>query len=59
MGNHHISRDVKIAMLNLYEQGYLLVKEILVCTGFSRSTFFMFSTFGVPPNSPLRIQADY
>jgi len=40
MGNRRISRDVKIAALNLYEQGHLSVKEILACVGFSRSTFF-------------------
>ncbi|KAJ7022258.1 hypothetical protein C8F04DRAFT_924834, partial [Mycena alexandri] len=40
MGNHRISRDVKIAALNLYERGHLPLKEILACVGFSRSTFF-------------------
>ncbi|KAJ6454596.1 Homeodomain-like protein, partial [Mycena sanguinolenta] len=35
-----ISRDLKIAALNLYEQGHLTLKEILACVGFSRSTFF-------------------
>jgi len=40
MRNRSISRDLKIAALNLYEQGYLLLKAILACVGFSRSTFF-------------------
>jgi transposase len=40
MGNRRISRDVKIAALNLYEQGHLSIKQILACVGFSRSTFF-------------------
>jgi transposase len=40
MGNRRISRDVKIAALNLYEQGHLSVNQILACVGFSRSTFF-------------------
>ncbi|KAJ7304645.1 hypothetical protein DFH08DRAFT_758666 [Mycena albidolilacea] len=40
MGNRRISRDVKIAALNLYEQGHLSIKKILAWVGFSRSTFF-------------------
>ncbi|KAK6981405.1 hypothetical protein R3P38DRAFT_3234170 [Favolaschia claudopus] len=40
MGNRSISRDVKIAALNLYEKGHLPLKSILACVGFSRSTFF-------------------
>ncbi|KAJ7155273.1 hypothetical protein C8R46DRAFT_910685 [Mycena filopes] len=40
MGNRKISRDVKIAALNLYERGHLPLKEILACVGFSRRTFF-------------------
>jgi len=39
MGNHTIHRDVKIAALNLWEQGLLPLKDILSCVGFSRSTF--------------------
>ncbi|KAJ6479049.1 Homeodomain-like protein, partial [Mycena sanguinolenta] len=35
-----ISRDLKIAALNLYEQGHFSLKQILACVGFSRSTFF-------------------
>lgn len=35
-----ISRDVKIAAINFYEQGHLSLKDILDCVGFSRSTFF-------------------
>ncbi|KAJ7433077.1 hypothetical protein B0H11DRAFT_1834238 [Mycena galericulata] len=35
-----ISRDVKIAPINLWERGHLPLKEILACVGFSRSTFF-------------------
>ncbi|KAJ7763180.1 hypothetical protein DFH07DRAFT_738961 [Mycena maculata] len=31
MGNRHISRDVKIAAINLYEQGHLTLKQILDC----------------------------
>ncbi|KAJ7036319.1 hypothetical protein C8F04DRAFT_1210102 [Mycena alexandri] len=40
MGNRSISRNVKIAALNLYERGHLPLKEILAWVGFSRSTFF-------------------
>jgi transposase len=40
MGNRSISRDLKIAALNLYEHGHLSLKQILDCVGFSRSTFF-------------------
>ncbi|KAJ7038456.1 hypothetical protein C8F04DRAFT_915687, partial [Mycena alexandri] len=40
MVNHSISRDVKIAALNLYEHGRLSLTEILDCVGFSRRTFF-------------------
>lgn len=40
MGNRAISRDVKIAALNLWEQGHLPLKDILSCVGFSRRTFF-------------------
>ncbi|KAJ7435679.1 hypothetical protein B0H11DRAFT_1713419, partial [Mycena galericulata] len=40
MGNRRISRDVKIAALNLWEQGHLPLKVILSCVGFSRRTFF-------------------
>jgi hypothetical protein len=40
MGNCSISRDLKIAALNLYEQGHLPLKTILSCVGFSRRTFF-------------------
>ncbi|KAJ7309239.1 hypothetical protein DFH08DRAFT_1050382 [Mycena albidolilacea] len=40
MPNRHISRDVKIAALNLYEQGHLSIQQILDCVGFSCSTFF-------------------
>ncbi|KAJ6505673.1 hypothetical protein C8R47DRAFT_967791 [Mycena vitilis] len=40
MGNRSISRDVKIAALNLFEHGRLSLKEILKCVGFSRRTFF-------------------
>ena len=40
MGNRSVNRDLKIAALNLYEQGHLPLKTILSCVGFSRSTFF-------------------
>ncbi|KAJ7120563.1 hypothetical protein C8R43DRAFT_1090895 [Mycena crocata] len=40
MGNRHISRDVKIAAINLYELGHLSLKDILACVGFSRRTFY-------------------
>ncbi|KAJ6529201.1 hypothetical protein B0H19DRAFT_968465 [Mycena capillaripes] len=40
MGNRAIHRDVKIAALNLWEQGHLKLKDILSCVGFSRRTFF-------------------
>ncbi|KAJ7339709.1 hypothetical protein DFH08DRAFT_621874, partial [Mycena albidolilacea] len=40
MGNRRISRDVKIAALNLYEQGHLSIKKILACVACSGSTFF-------------------
>ncbi|KAJ7027591.1 hypothetical protein C8F04DRAFT_880341, partial [Mycena alexandri] len=35
-----ISRDVKIAALNLYENGHLTLPEILKCVGFSERTFY-------------------
>lgn len=35
-----ISRDVKIAALNLYETGQMSLADILACVGFSRRTFF-------------------
>ncbi|KAJ7737864.1 hypothetical protein DFH07DRAFT_752822 [Mycena maculata] len=40
MGNRHISRDVKIAAINLYDQGHLTLKQILDCVGFSQRTFY-------------------
>jgi transposase len=40
MGNRSISRDVKIAAINLYEQGHLSLHQILACVGFSESTFY-------------------
>lgn len=40
MGNRAISRDVKIAAINLYEHGQLSLTDILHCVGFSRRTFF-------------------
>ncbi|KAK6972291.1 hypothetical protein R3P38DRAFT_3240036 [Favolaschia claudopus] len=40
MPNRSISRDVKIAAVNLYEQDILTLKQILDCVGFSRRTFF-------------------
>ncbi|KAJ7024996.1 Homeodomain-like protein, partial [Mycena alexandri] len=40
MGFRHISRDVKIAALNLYEHGRLTLPEILQCVGFSERTFY-------------------
>ncbi|KAJ7020874.1 hypothetical protein C8F04DRAFT_973533, partial [Mycena alexandri] len=40
MGFRHISRDVKIAALNLYENGRLTLPEILECVGFSERTFY-------------------
>ncbi|KAJ7323592.1 hypothetical protein DFH08DRAFT_711756 [Mycena albidolilacea] len=40
MPNQHISRDVKIAALNLYKQGHLSIQQILDCVGFLHSTFF-------------------
>ncbi|KAJ7106300.1 hypothetical protein C8R44DRAFT_638721 [Mycena epipterygia] len=40
MVNRRISRDVKIAAINLYEQGHLSLNAIISCVGFSRSTFF-------------------
>ncbi|KAJ7304767.1 hypothetical protein DFH08DRAFT_918686 [Mycena albidolilacea] len=40
MGNRSISRDVKIAAINLYEQGHLSLQQILACVGFSESTFY-------------------
>lgn len=35
-----ISRDVKIAALNLHENGLLPLKDILACVGFSEGTFY-------------------
>jgi transposase len=35
-----ISRDVKIAALNLHENGILPLPDILACVGFSESTFY-------------------
>ncbi|KAJ7605201.1 hypothetical protein FB45DRAFT_879735 [Roridomyces roridus] len=40
MGNRRISRDVKIAAINLWEHGQLSLNDILACVGFSRATFF-------------------
>jgi transposase len=40
MGYHRISRDVKIAAINLYEQGLLSLDDILNCCGFSERTFY-------------------
>ncbi|KAF8119608.1 hypothetical protein EV363DRAFT_1409892 [Boletus edulis] len=39
MGNKHISRDVKLAAIQLHNQGILSTLEILDCVGFSRHTF--------------------
>ncbi|KAF8240971.1 hypothetical protein L208DRAFT_1015839, partial [Tricholoma matsutake] len=35
-----ISRDVKIAALNLYENDTLPLSDILACVGFSKCTFY-------------------
>jgi transposase len=40
MPNRHIGCDVKIAALNLYEQGHLSIQQILACVGFLCSNFF-------------------
>jgi transposase len=40
MGNHQISRDVKIAAIKLYEQDLLSLDNILDCCGFSERTFY-------------------
>ncbi|KAJ7300436.1 hypothetical protein DFH08DRAFT_919265 [Mycena albidolilacea] len=40
MGNRKISRDVKIAAINLYEQNILSLKQILDCVDFSRRTLY-------------------
>jgi transposase len=37
---HKISRDVKIAALNLYESDILPLEDILACVGFSKCTFY-------------------
>jgi len=40
MGYHHISRDVKIAAIRLYEHNLLDLDDILHSCGFSMSTFY-------------------
>ncbi|KAJ7224887.1 hypothetical protein C8J57DRAFT_1197916 [Mycena rebaudengoi] len=40
MGYRKISRDVKIAALNLYEAGQMELPDILKCCGFSERTFY-------------------
>jgi len=35
-----ISRDVKLAAINLHEQNVLSLEQILDCVGFSESTFW-------------------
>lgn len=35
-----ISRDVKLAAINLHEHQHLALEDILACTGFSESTFW-------------------
>lgn len=40
MGNRHISRDLKLCTLRLYDLDILSLNDILACVGFSRSTFF-------------------
>ncbi|KAJ7608829.1 hypothetical protein DFH06DRAFT_1275025 [Mycena polygramma] len=40
MGYRTISRDVKIAAINLYLHGRLSLQEILNCVGFSERTFY-------------------
>ncbi|KAG1847407.1 hypothetical protein F4604DRAFT_1644089 [Suillus subluteus] len=35
-----ISRDVKLAAVNLYERQHLSLQDILACVGFSESTFW-------------------
>ncbi|KAJ7023497.1 hypothetical protein C8F04DRAFT_1047940 [Mycena alexandri] len=40
MGFRHISCDVKIASLNLYEHGHLTLPKILDCVGFSERKFY-------------------
>ncbi|KAF8229009.1 hypothetical protein L208DRAFT_1483240, partial [Tricholoma matsutake] len=39
---HKISHDVKIAALNLHENGILPLLDILASVGFSESTFIRF-----------------
>jgi transposase len=40
MGMRTISRDIKIAAINLHEHGVLSIEEICDCVGFSRATFY-------------------
>ena len=40
MPGRHISRDVKIAAIRLYERDLLEITDILDCCGFSRRTWF-------------------
>ncbi|KAG1731409.1 hypothetical protein EDB19DRAFT_1640885 [Suillus lakei] len=37
---HKISRNVKLAAINLYEHNMLSLKQILHCVGFSESIFW-------------------
>ena len=40
MGFRHISRDVKLAAIRLYELNLLSLEDILQCVGFSERTFY-------------------
>jgi hypothetical protein len=40
MGNHRISRNVKMAAIKLYDQDLLSLDNILDCCGLSESTFY-------------------
>ncbi|KAJ7917814.1 hypothetical protein B0H13DRAFT_2657671 [Mycena leptocephala] len=48
MGNGTINRHVKIAALNLWEQGHLHLDDILSSLGFSRSKFNGLQSLGMP-----------
>jgi transposase len=50
-----ISRDLKIASLNLYEHGQLSLPEILDCVGFSESTFYRCLKLWRTTGDPVRV----
>jgi hypothetical protein len=54
-----ISRDLKLAAMNLYDRELVSLDDILDCVGFSERTFSMYSDYGGKLATLSNIQMDY